>query len=87
MSLCVDGLVCRFGRNSIRTCIPEDHLQRVTYTKCIDTINSPGDGHIAVRNMYRIEINIHKKELTVKLVIYKDYNEMHGQQNIKLHNL
>jgi len=24
-----------------------------------------------------------KKELHVKLVIYKDYTEMHGQQNIK----
>jgi len=24
-----------------------------------------------------------KKELCVKLVIYKHYNEMHGQQNIK----
>ena len=31
--------------------------------------------------MYRIEINKHEKELCVKLVIYKDYNEMHGQQN------
>jgi hypothetical protein len=25
-----------------------------------------------------------KKELCVKLVIYKDYTEMNGQQNIKL---
>ena len=24
-----------------------------------------------------------KKELWIKLVIYKDYTEMHGQQNIK----
>ena len=30
-----------------------------------------------------IEINIHEKELCVKLVICKDYIEMHGQQNIK----
>ena len=28
-----------------------------------------------------IEINIHGKELCVKLAIYEDYNEMHGQQN------
>ena len=57
----------------------------MTYTRCrIDTIDSPDDGHMAARNMYRIEINIHKKELCVKLVIYKDYTEMqHGQQNIK----
>jgi hypothetical protein len=34
--------------------------------------NSPDDGHMAVRNMYRIEINIYEKELCVKLVIYKD---------------
>jgi len=38
---------------------------------------------MAARNMYRIEINIHEKELCVKLVIYKDYTRMHGQQNIK----
>jgi hypothetical protein len=42
------------------------------------------DGHMAARNMWRIEINIHEKELWVKLVIYKDYTEMHGQQNMKL---
>jgi hypothetical protein len=30
-----------------------------------------------------LEINIHDKELCVKLVIYKVYTEMHGQQNIK----
>jgi hypothetical protein len=38
---------------------------------------------MAARNMYRIEVNIHEKELCVKLVIYKYYTEMHGQQNIK----
>ena len=32
MSLCVhDFLLCRFGWNSIQTCIPEGHLHRVTY--------------------------------------------------------
>jgi len=57
----------------------------MAYTRCrIDTINSPDDGHIAVRSMGRREISIHEKELCVKLVIYKDYTEMHGQQNIKL---
>ena len=47
----------------------------MTYNRCrIDTINSPDDGHMAARNMYRIEINIHEeKELCVKLVIYKDH--------------
>ena len=38
------------------------HLYRVTYTRClIDTINSPDDGHMVARNMYRIEINIDEK--------------------------
>jgi len=56
----------------------------VTYTRCrVDTINSPDDGHMAARKMWRIEINIHKKELCVKFIIYKYYTEMHGQQNIK----
>jgi hypothetical protein len=57
----------------------------VTYTRChIDTINSPDDGHVAARNVQRIEINIHEKELSFKKVIYKDYTEMHDQQNIKV---
>ena len=33
--------------------------------------------------MYRVEINTHEIELRVKLVIYKDYNEIQGQQYIK----
>jgi len=33
--------------------------------------------------MERKEINIREKKLCVKLVIYKYYTEMHGQQNIK----
>jgi len=45
--------------------------------------NSPDDGQMANRNMQRKEINIYEKELCVKLVIYKDYTEMEGQQNIK----
>ena len=58
---------------------------RVAYTRCrINTINSSDDGHMAARNKWGIEINIHEKELCVNLVIYKDYTEMHGQQNIKL---
>jgi len=33
-------------------CTPNDHLHRVTYTRChIDTINSPDDGHMAASNM------------------------------------
>jgi hypothetical protein len=35
-------------------------------------VKSSDDGHIAARNMQRIEINIHKKELCLKLVIHKD---------------
>ena len=60
------------GLQSIQTCTPNGHLYRVTYTRCIETINSPDDGHMTARNMYRIEINLHEKELCVKLVVYKD---------------
>jgi hypothetical protein len=31
---------------------------------------------MAARNMYIIEINIHEKELCVKLVIYKEYTRV-----------
>jgi len=70
MSLYVgDHLVCRFGRNR-----PNLHTRRsphrVTYTRYrIDTIESPDDEHMAVRNMYTIEIKIHKEEMCVKLFI------------------
>ena len=37
------------------------------------------------QNMWRIVINIHEKDLCVKLVIYKDYTEMQGQHNTKTH--
>ena len=58
--------------------------QKVTQTRCrIDTVNSPDDGHMAVRNTWRIEINIHER-LCFKLVIYKDHTRMHGRQNMKL---
>ena len=72
-----DRLVCRFGR-SVQTCIPDDHLHRVTYTRYrIDTIESPDDEHLNARNMQRIEINICKKELYVSLVIKQNYYEMY----------
>ena len=41
---------------------------------------------MGARNMQRIEINIYEKELCIKLVIYKNYTEMHIQQNIKKFN-
>ena len=65
MSLYVgDRLVCRFGRK------PDSHLHRVTYTRYrIETTESPDDEHLNARNMYRIEINIYKKELCLKVVI------------------
>ena len=33
------------------SCIPDGHLHRVTYTRRIDTINSPDDRHVAARNI------------------------------------
>jgi hypothetical protein len=69
----VTGLVC----SSIQTLIPNSHLYKVTYTRCrIDTIDSPDDEQMGARNIWRIEINIHEKELCIKLVIYKNYTEM-----------
>jgi hypothetical protein len=44
------------------TCTLKVRLSRVTYTRYTDTINSPDDGHMAARNMKRIEINIYKKD-------------------------
>jgi len=38
------------------------HLNRVIYTRwCIDTIDSPDDGHPVARNMWRSEINTLEK--------------------------
>ena len=42
----------------------------------IDTINSPDDGHMAARKMHKMEINTHEKELCVKLVIYKEVQNL-----------
>jgi len=71
MSVCVgDHLLCRFGWN--QTCIPDGHLHRVTYNRCIDTVHSPDDEHMGARNMYKSEINIHEEELCFKLFIYKN---------------
>jgi len=39
---------------------------------------------MVARNMYRIAINVYEKELCIKLVIYKNFTKMYGQQNIKL---
>jgi len=63
------GVQVWMRRSLIQTCTPNGHLYRLTYTRCrIDTINFPDDGHMAARNMYRMEINIHEK--IVRLVGY-----------------
>ena len=47
--------------NCINTYIPDGRPHRVTYNRHrIDTVNSPDDGHMVARNMYRIEINIYE---------------------------
>jgi hypothetical protein len=51
-----DCLVCRFRWDRVSS------KPKVTYTRYIDTINSPDDDHMAAQNMY-------EKELCVKLVI------------------
>jgi len=49
ISRCVDDRLA-----GLDTCIPHSHLHTVTYNRCIDTIKSPDDGHITVRNIYVI---------------------------------
>ena len=68
-------------------CIDDLHTRRSSTQSDINQVshwynNSPDEGHMAARNMYRIEINIHEK-LRVKLVIYKDHTNIHNQQDIK----
>jgi len=84
ISLCrwLSGIQVRRKLSSLLTCIPESHLHRLIHTRrCIDTIDSPDDEHWVARNMQRSEINTLEK--CVKLVINKNYIEMHGQRNIK----
>jgi hypothetical protein len=67
---------------------PDCHLYRVIYTRChTDTINSPDDGHDCPKHVENRNKRTIKKELWVKLVIYKDYTEMQGQQNIKFRKI
>jgi len=55
----------------------------MTYTRCrIDTINSPDDGHIAARNMYKIEVGVYEG-LCIKLVYLQRLYWDIGQQHIK----
>jgi len=68
MSIYVDDRpVCR----SICSFISDSHLHS-DINKCVALINnnSPDNGHLAARNMYRIQVNIHEK-LCVKLVVYR----------------
>ena len=52
VTLLGDRLVCRSGRKSFPTCIPDGHLNSVTYTRCrIDTTDSPDDEHGVAINM------------------------------------
>ena len=54
------------------TCIPDSHPNRITSNKCrINTVVSPDDGHIVVRNMYRKEINVLRKIVHQVGFIYK----------------
>jgi hypothetical protein len=54
----------------IPPCIPDSHLYRVTNTRChLGTVFSP-DGHIVARNIQRKAINIFRKILCSKLVLF-----------------
>jgi hypothetical protein len=66
MSLCVgDRPVCRS--------VPSrPAYRRVTFTRCcIDTIDSPDDEHKVARNMYRIEINVYKRNCTSSWLVIR----------------
>jgi len=65
---------------------------RATYTRYhIDTVNSPDDGHMVARIMYRIEMNIHEKFVrqfglftkivTVILTVFFLYNIQSNQDS------
>ena len=74
----------------IQTCTPNSHLYRVTYTRCrIDTINSPDDGHMAARNMQRIEINIHERRTVLQVGylqrLYRDARSTEHKRIQKFH--
>jgi hypothetical protein len=44
----------------------------VTYTRCcIDTIDSPDGEHMVARNMWRIEINIYKRNCASSLLFIR----------------
>jgi hypothetical protein len=61
---------CACLNSFILTFTPDGHLHTVAYNRCrVDTINSPDDGHIVARNMYRIDINIYEKRI-VRQVCY-----------------
>jgi len=51
-------------------------IQSDIYQMSYDTINSPDDGHMAARNNKRTEINIHEKELCVRLVVHKEFQSI-----------
>ena len=53
LSLCMDDcLVYKMDFFFIPTCIPDSRPYTVTSIKCrIDSVISPDDGHIVVRNM------------------------------------
>ena len=46
---------------SVQTCTLDGHLHRVTYTRCINTVDSPDDEHRGARKMYRSRINTYEK--------------------------
>jgi len=54
ISLCVGGrLVCQSAGNcsSLWTGIPDSHLHRVIYTRCVDTVGPPDDEHWVAWNV------------------------------------
>ena len=66
-------------------CVPDSHLHRGANTKCrIDTVISPDDGHIVVRNMYRKEISILRKVVHQVGFIYNDARSTEHKASIQV---
>jgi hypothetical protein len=84
MSLCIDDrLVCRTSYPTLNTktvIYTEWHITGVVLQLTLLMIIAHGcPKHVENRNKHTW------KDLCVKLVIYKDYTEIHGQQNTKTH--
>ena len=74
--------------SSLSTCKPDGHLKRVTIPDAVlvqfDLLMMSTTLLETCRGLLKMYYKI--KNLCIKLVIYKSYTKMHGQQHIKICN-